>query len=481
MKLYNTLSRQVEEFTPLSKDEVTIYSCGPTVYDRVHIGNLSAFITADLLRRTLNSVGYKTKHVMNFTDVDDKTINRSQKLYPDENPQAALHNLTEDCIESFLNDNHKIGNDNSAFNFIRATDPQSIEAMQQIIRDLHQQGFAYIADDGVYFDIAHYKDSGQKYGQLIDISEQSLSSERIQNDEYAKESIHDFALWKTQKDNEPAWDFIIDGRDLTGRPGWHIECSAMSRLAIGQPFDIHTGGIDLIFPHHENEIAQSTATSTDSTYARYFVHNQHILIDGKKMSKSLNNFFTLDDLENRSIDPLAFRLLVLQSHYRKPTNFTFDNIQAAKNRLMRWRSIAERRWQTHDTLEDDSLKDDRYDVNGIILAASHAAKESLSDDLNSPEALARLDQAFDAIESSPLERLQSSALQQLFQWIDETLGLQLIESTPDVNDEQKRLLVERQRAREEHNWTESDRLRDELKQQGIDILDSASSSIWRRS
>lgn len=477
IKLYNSLSKNVEEFTP-SDDIVSIYSCGPTVYDHAHIGNLSAFIFADILRRTLVANDLDVKHVMNFTDVDDKTIKRSKNDHPDLDPKDALSKTTQHFTEIFLDDFTSVGNDKSAYTFIRATEDKTIDEMQRIIRDLHEKEIAYIADDGIYFSIDAYKKSGKTYGQLVEISTENTSKSRIANDEYDKESAHDFALWKKQSDGEPAWSFDIDGQDLSGRPGWHIECSAMSSLELGIPFHIHTGGVDLKFPHHENEIAQSTATSDDPTYAQIFMHNEHILVDGRKMSKSLGNFYTLEDLKAKKIDPLAFRLLVLQSHYRNQTNFSFDSILSATNRLKRWRDLACLRWQVHDTLIDDDSKDSRGRVNGIILSAPHSAREALNNDLSTPEALASIEIALDAIESSPVSNIQHSAIKALVTWIDDVLGLDLAKSTPDISDEQKRLIIERVRAREAKDWQKSDELRDELQSSGIDIRDTPDGSIW---
>ena len=471
IKLYNTLTRQEDTFTPLDPNLVTIYSCGPTVYDNVHIGNLSAFIAADVLRRAISAHDYPVKHVMNFTDVDDKTIKRSRADHPDMDPMDALKKLTIFYGDQFLADMKRIGNDTDAVTFIKATDEETIEGMRQLIRELLDQGFAYTADDGVYFSIDAYRKSGKKYGQLVELSEASTSNERIQNDEYDKDSLHDFSLWKVKKPGEPAWELIIDGKDLTGRPGWHLECSVMSRNGLGQPFDIHTGGIDLTFPHHENEIAQSTAGKEDPTYAQVFVHNEHILVDGKKMSKSLQNFYTLKDLEEKGVDPLAFRLLVLQSHYRKPTNFSLDNAEAAHNRLKHWRAIAALRHQTHD----DITKQQEMDPSP---AAIGAIREALGSDLNTPEALRIVDETFTFIESHGIEKVNHHTLTELLESIDEMLGLQLITSTPDISEEQKSSILKRQRAREDKDWTTSDSLRDELAEKGIIIRDTSQGPIW---
>lgn len=473
LQLHNTLTKTTEVFTPLDANNVTIYSCGPTVYDHVHIGNLSAFIAADTLRRVVSSLGYDVKHVMNFTDVDDKTIRRSRETYENLDPMEALRKLTSHYGELFLEDMATIGNDTDALTFIKAADDETIEGMRKLITELHEKGFAYIADDGVYFSIDTYKKSGKKYGQLVDITESNTSSERIQNDEYDKDSIHDFALWKVKKPGEPAWEFTLDGKDLTGRPGWHIECSVMSRHGLGQPFDIHTGGIDLAFPHHENEIAQSTAGEDDPTYAQVFVHNEHILVDGKKMSKSAKNFYTLSDLIEKGVDPLAFRLLVLQSHYRKQTNFSLENAGAAHSRLKHWRNIAALRHQTHDTLSENQPDDPSP-------AAIGAIKEALSNDLNTPEALRIIDETFSLVESRRLEHIDHRTLTELIQAIDDMLGLKLLESTPDITDDQKKLILERQRARDEKDWQKSDSLRDELFAQGIIVRDTAYGPIWEQ-
>lgn len=471
IKLYNTLTKQVETLAPLNPEQVTIYSCGPTVYDHVHIGNLSAFIAADTLRRTISAHELTVKHTMNFTDVDDKTIRRSGEQYPDLDAMDALRKLTTEYGNLFLDDMKTIGNDTSALTFIKAASETTIEGMRDMIRDLHAKGFAYVADDGVYFSVDAYKKSGKTYGQLVTITESNTNTERIQNDEYDKDSAHDFALWKTKKPGEPAWDFELDGQNLEGRPGWHIECSVMSKIELGDSFDIHTGGIDLTFPHHENEIAQSTAGRDNPIYAQLFVHNEHILVDGKKMSKSANNFYTLSDLVDKGVDPLAFRLLVLQSHYRSPTNFSLANAEAAHNRLKHWRNIAALRHQTHESIEDN------YEMDPSP-AAIGAIKEALANDLNTPEALRIIDETFAFIESHSIAKVNHHTLVELLQAIDDMLGLSLIDTTQDIRDDQKQMILERERVREEKDWAKSDELRDKLAADGIVVRDTAAGTIW---
>ena len=466
MKLHNSLTKKVEEFTPITPGTASIYSCGPTVYDHIHIGNLRAFIMADSLRRTLAAAGFKTKHTMNYTDVDDKTIKRSHQTYPDDAPEEALKTLTREYEGIFMDDMQAIGNDVDAMTFIRAT--ESIEAMQKLITELLDKDFAYIADDGVYFSIQKYKAAGKTYGQLIELNSSNTSEARINNDEYDKESVHDFALWKTKKGDEPAWEFAYKEHDLLGRPGWHIECSAMSAASLGLPFDIHTGGVDLIFPHHENEIAQSTA-ATDTAYANFFVHNEHLLVEGRKMSKSLNNFFTLRDIREKGFEPVAFRVLVLQAHYRTQLNFSWDNLEAAQNRLRSYYAMAVLQWQT-------SKSAPKYDLRSVReQLLSHAMN-----DVDTPKVLAELSGLTKLIEKGGLHESQVAEFKELLVSTDELLGLDLSEQ-PDVSDEQKELLQRRQEARDKQDWAATDALRNELTTQGITVRDTSQGQVWSRS
>lgn len=474
MKLYNTRTRQIDDIKPIDKT-VRIYSCGPTVYDYVHIGNLSAFTYADLLRRAIRASGWSVRHVMNFTDVDDKTIARSKEVYPDLEPMEALTTLTDIYQKAFLDDMAHLGNNPDELEFVSAT--KSIEGMRQLIGELYREGFAYITEDGIYFSIEKYRTSGKKYGQLSEITEARTSSARIQNDEYDKDNVHDFALWKKQKAGEPAWEFELEGRDLTGRPGWHIECSVMSVQKLGQPFDIHTGGIDLIFPHHENEIAQSTAVNGDE-YASIFFHNEHLLVDGKKMSKSLNNFYTLKDIKEKGYDPLAFRLLVIQSHYRNQSNFTWENLKAAQNRLIRLNAIADLRWNVIDTVKaHGSLGSETYQLDGDVT-------NYLLNDLNTPLALAALQGKLEVIEGIALDKgglplSDVTLFSRLMEDIDAILGLNLAKR-PDITDEQKKLIAERQKARQAKDWATSDKIRDLLHKAGITVKDTDQGPVWSR-
>lgn len=468
MKLHNTRTKQIEQLTPQAGN-FRMYSCGPTVYDHIHIGNLSSFIFADTVRRALQLSGTPVTHVMNFTDVDDKTIARSAERYPDEDPMTALLKLTSEYSDTFLRDMAAVGNDTGAMTFIKATD--SIAAMQGLVRELCAAGFAYTADDGIYFSIEAYKKAGKTYGQLTDVTVSSTSEARIQNDEYDKESAHDFALWKKQKPGEPAWEFSLHDQDFMGRPGWHLECSAMSKSALGQPFDIHTGGIDLIFPHHENEIAQSTATTDNPIYATHFAHNEHLLVDGKKMSKSLNNFHTLNDITAKGFDPLAFRLLVLQAHFSKQAHFSWENLEAAQNRLNAYRAMAVLRWQPVATAPQVTLDYERLAQTDIL--------NNVFDNLNTPEALAKISSTETTASAQLVSEDQVAGFTSYLAAIDEALGLGLLDQG-DITAEQKQLIADRQTARDAKDWAQSDELRDQLLAHGIAIRDTAYGPIWLR-
>lgn len=467
IKLHNTLSKNIEDFTPLKVDKAAIYSCGPTVYDNVHIGNLCSFIFADTLRRMLSGSGFDVKHVMNFTDVDDKTIRNSQEQYSDLEPMEALLKLTKNYGEIFLHDMAAVGNDVNAITFIKATD--SIEGMKELITNLYKNDMAYIADDGIYFSISAYTKIGKKYGQLLELSVDSTSEERINNDEYDKESVHDFALWKKQKANEPAWPFTLGSADMKGRPGWHIECSVMSSANLGQPFDIHTGGVDLIFPHHENEIAQSTATTDSNIYARYFMHNEHVLVDGNKMSKSLHNFYTLRDITEKGFEPLALRMLALQAHYRSQAHFSWDNLTAAQNRLKAYRAMAALQWQPQATGSEPAQLTSKAITERLL--------SYLQDDLDTPAALAYLSEVSSEFQTNLLSSDSIKDFKQLLSNIDELFGLDLT-TTPDLTNDQKDLIHSREQARTQNNWTKADKIRATLSEDSIGIRDTEYGTIW---
>jgi cysteinyl-tRNA synthetase len=458
IKIYNSLSKTYEEFKPINKDLVGIYSCGPTVYNNLTIGNLSAFIYADIIRRSIEINGYKVKHVMNITDIDDKTIRDSKIKFPEVDPMEALTKLTDMYTKVFLEDIKKTGIDTEKIEFISAVD--SIGEMISLTQKLLDNKIAYIADDGVYFSITKYYQAGHKYGLLQKIDTQQSKS-RVLNDEYDKTNASDFALWKKAEPGEPYFDaeFSEDSMvsKMPGRPGWHIECSAMSEKTLGVPLDIHTGGVDLKFPHHENEIAQTCGAGNEGL-ANYFVHNNHILVDGKKMSKSLGNFYTLRDLEEREYTPESFRMLILESHYHSESNFSWEILTAAQNRITNWKKYADLYWQLPNS-EDESIID--------------SINKRLADDFNTPLALKDIDEYFEKVTSNG----QSPSLNVL-EHIKSALGLDLI--AEDISPEIKKLIATRQEARNKKDWTLSDEIREELKQNNIEVRDELDNQIWSK-
>jgi cysteinyl-tRNA synthetase len=462
LRLHNSLHSRKEDFQPLS-DTVRIYSCGPTVYDHIHIGNLRGFIAADMLRRALRVNGFQVRQVMNFTDVDDKTIQRARQMHPDQEPLSALKRLTSQYSDIFMAEMEAIGNATEALSFVNATD--AMPSIQELITSLYEAGFAYMADDGIYFSIHAYQNSGQTYGRLVRVDAANTGQARIAHDEYDKDTACDFALWKIGQEGEPAWEFRLANRDMTGRPGWHIECSAMSTAQLGQPFDIHTGGVDLMFPHHENEIAQSTAGQSGE-YARYFIHNEHLLVENQKMAKSKNNFVTLPDIENRGYEPLAFRLLVLQAHYRSCLNFTWDSLDAAQRFLFDIRRLADIQFQPIADAENIDVQ----------TPAEHI-KTALADDMDTPTAIATLSQVIDATAAIPPGQVRE--FQQFITFLDGALGLDL-GARGDITDSQKTQIERRQEARAQQDYDTADAIRDELSGQGIHLRDTPYGVMWHR-
>lgn len=473
MKLYNTLTRKIDDFTPLKDGKVKLYTCGLTVYSQPHIGNWVYFIFCDILDRTLRASGYNVERVQNITDVGHLTDDGDAG--EDKMQKGALREgkTAWDVAAKYI----EIA-DHEAFDELgllrpehmpRATD--YIQQQIDFVKELEQKGFVYKIEDGIYFDTSKLDD----YGKLARLDIEGLEfGARVADT--GKKNPTDFAVWKFSPTDEKR-DMEWDSPWGKGFPGWHLECSVMAREILGDCIDIHTGGIDHIPVHHTNEIAQ-TESVTGKPFANFWVHANHMKVDGTKMSKSLGNIYTLDDITKKGYDVMAFKMLVLSKHYRTEGNFTWEILEATNNRLKRWQNIATLRHQINDTLENDDDKDASYDINGQILAAPHAALEALQNDLNTPEALARLERIFDAIEKSPLAKLQQSALTELFEWIDDTLGLRLLTSTPDISDDEKLLLLKRANARAAKDWHLADQLRAELVSRNIIVRDTLYDQIW---
>lgn len=475
MKLHNTLTGTLDELTPLSDDSVSLYTCGLTVYSQPHIGNWVAYIYWDLLERTLQAIGYKVTRVQNITDVGHLTDDGDAG--EDKMQEGALKegktawDIAQQYIDIANHEAYELLGLLRPTHMPRATDyiPQQVDFVKQ----LEEKGFAYTIKDGVYFDTSKLKN----YGKLARLDIDGLQfGARVADT--GKKNPTDFALWKfspTGQKRDMEWESPWG----KGFPGWHLECSVMARELLGDQIDIHTGGIDHIPVHHTNEIAQ-TESLTGKPFAALWAHANHMKVDGTKMSKSLDNIYTLEDIVAKGFSVQAFKLLVLSKHYRTEGNFSWEILESASNRLNRWRNIAALRWQIHDTLNDDDEKDNLHDVNGVMLSASHSMLESLQNDLNTPEAFAKLEHAFDKIESAPLSHLQHSALLQLIESIDSLFGLALMDTTPDIPDEAKKTIIERARARDAKEWEQSDEFRDELEQNyQISVLDTPSGALWR--
>ncbi|MGQ9663114.1 MAG: cysteine--tRNA ligase, partial [Kiritimatiellia bacterium] len=369
MRLFNTLTRTVEELVPLEGNHVRLYTCGPTVYDYAHIGNFRAYVFEDILRRTLKYAGYRVTQVMNLTDVDDKTIRGARSA------GVSLAEFTRKYKEAFFQDLRAL-NIEAAEHYPAAT--EHIAEMITLIERLFERGLAYKAEDGsVYYNVRRFPG----YGKLAHLDLTGLRpGARVSHDDYDKENIADFALWKAwdEQDGDVAWDTPW-GR---GRPGWHIECSAMSMKYLGESFDIHTGGVDNIFPHHENEIAQSEG-ATGKPFVKYWLHCEHLRVQGQKMSKSLGNFYTLRDLLNRGYSGRELRYVLLSAHYRQSLNFTFEAVEAARGALAR---LDDFRSRLSELAGSASAEGD----SPWVRRARTDFREALEDDLNTPRALAVL-------------------------------------------------------------------------------------------
>ena len=426
MRIYNTLSKKIEEFEPIG-ETVGIYTCGPTVYDYMHIGNLRTFLLADVFERALRFDGFKLKTVQNITDIDDKIIRKANER------GIGIAELSQEYEKFFKEDIAKV-------NILpKDENPHAttyITKMQDYILELIKKGFAYVEKDGsVYFDISEFK----AYGKLSGIEAANLKTgTRVLSDEYSKDDVQDFALWKGEEKDQIGWASPWGW----GRPGWHIECSVMSQENLGDTIDIHMGGIDLVFPHHENEIAQSEA-KTGRQFVKYWIHGAHILVDGKKMSKSLGNFYRLKDVTDKGIDPFVLRYLYLQTHYRQEMNFTWDALEAAETALGKLRKKYADSVSGNGELPPEFL-------------------EAINDDLNLPRALAVVWENIDSLSRESLDK------------IDEVLGLNLsaIEEEVEVSSEIKELVDKREALRKSGNYIEADRVRSEIEEKGFILEDS---------
>lgn len=483
LKLHNTLTKKLDTFSPINEGKVMLYTCGPTVYDYPHVGNWAAYIYWDVLVRVLLANGYRVNRVMNITDVGhlvsdaDEGEDKLEKGAAREGKTA--WEIAEFYAEDFLTGMQKLGLI-APEHVVRATD--FIEQQIDLVRTLKEKGYTYQTTDGIYYDTAKFPTYADFAG--LDLAAQKAGA-RVEANEQ-KHNPSDFALWKfTPRDQkrDMEWETPHDllelpGDDIVmGFPGWHLECSTMAMSILGPTIDIHTGGIDHIPVHHTNEIAQSEAAS-GQRFANYWLHNNHLKIDGGKVSKSLNNGYTLQDLEERGYNALDLRMFILQGQYTNEGNFTFDNLTAAKHRLANWRSYAALIHQTHDRLEHDSKKNDDTDKYVSLIAGAAALREALNNNLNTPEAFRIIDESFSKLDGKSLDQIHHHGLVSFIDAIDELLGLQLASSTPDIDDTSKRMVLERERARENKDWQSSDDLRDQLLKKGIVVRDTPTGTIW---
>ena len=462
LKFYNTPNRKLEEFHPINPKNVKIYTCGPTVYASPHIGNWVAFIYWDILVRTLRLNGYNVTRTMNITDVghlvsdEDDGEDKLEKGARREGKTA--WEVAEFYTAEFLNGMREL-NLVKPENLSKATDfiPEQIK----IIEELSKKGFTYETSDGIYFDTAKFP----RYANFAHLDLDNLKAGARINFNPEKRNLSDFALWKWSPEDQKRdmeWEF----RGRMGFPGWHLECSAIAINTLGETIDIHTGGIDHIPVHHTDEIAQSE-TFTGKTFSNYWLHCNHMKSEGQKISKSLGNGFNLEELKSRGFSPIDFKMFVLQSQYQTESDFNFENLQAAKNRLKNWQNVANMRWQ---------IKGSEGEIPS--LAAKNAILEEINENLDTPKALAKIDEVFGEIIKANPEKLNHQNLIELLEFIDDLLGLNLLGSTPDIPDEIKQKIIERNAARTEKDWVKSDKIRDELLSKNIVLRDTPKKSFW---
>ncbi len=467
LRLHNTLSGREEEFAPLEDNRVRMYTCGPTVYDYAHIGNYRTFVFQDVLRRFLKYKGYQLRHVMNITDVDDNTIRNAKAA------GLSLREYTDRYSQAFLEDIEKLRLEKPDL-IVRATD--HIPQMVELIQKLEAKGLAYRSDGSIYFRLSGFP----RYGKLSNLDTSGiLAGARVDVEKYDKEHPRDFALWKASKDGEPGWETPL-GR---GRPGWHIECSAMSMKYLGESFDIHTGGIDLVFPHHENEIAQSEG-ATGKPFVRFWLHCEHLIVDGRKMSKSLGNYYTLRDLLSQGHDPETVRYLLAAVPFRKPLNFTFDGVRQAAASIERLRNFRLRlRTEKLPAGEDPQAAE-------VVRCAVSDFEAALDDNLNTAAALGVV---FDAVrelntaaDAGRFASGNAAAALELLERFDRIFAVLDTEAEQRETEEMARLVQEveekvqqRVAARQARDFATADRIRKELLEKGVIVEDTKEGARWK--
>ncbi|WP_265446889.1 cysteine--tRNA ligase [Acetivibrio straminisolvens] len=464
MRLYNTLTRRKEEFHPIDEKEVKMYSCGPTVYNYFHIGNARPFIIFDTLRRYLEYKGYNVKFVQNFTDIDDKMIKRANE------EGITVKELADKFINEYFVDARGLGIKEATIH-PRAT--ENIDAIIEMIKKLEEKGFAYNVDGDVYFSAKRF----EEYGKLSHQSLEDLElGSRIDVNERKKDPM-DFALWKAQKPGEPAWDSPWG----KGRPGWHIECSAMANRYLGETIDVHSGGQDLVFPHHDNEIAQSEAAN-GKPFARYWLHNGFINVDGEKMAKSKGNFFTVRDIA-KTFDYEVIRFFMLSAHYRSPINFSAELLEQAKNGLERIYNCIDNLEYLKEHAQVDKMTESERELEKRLLEIKAKFIEAMDDDINTADAIAAV---FDIVKevntnvnanSNPSKEIIDYS-HSLIKELGGVLGIAQKSRQKSIDSEIQELIDRRQQARKEKDWKTADEIRDKLKEMGIILEDTPQGVKW---
>lgn len=465
MELYNTLTRKKEPFTPIAGPSVGLYTCGLTVYSQPHIGNWVAYIYWDILQRTLEASGYTVNRVQNITDVghltSDEDAGEDKMLKGAIREGMTAWQVAEKYIDIA---------DHEAYSLLKLIRPKHmprateyIAQQAAFVEKLTQKGFTYEIADGIYFDTSKLK----QYGELARLDIKGLRF-GVRVADSGKKHPTDFAVWKfssLEEKRDMEWKSPGSSGKM-GFPGWHLECSVMAQEILGDQIDIHTGGIDHIPVHHTNEIAQTEAI-TGKQFARFWVHANHIKVNGTKMSKSLGNIYTLQDIVDKGYDLDAFKLLVLSKHYRTEGNFTWEILDASQNRLSRWREVADLAWQQHlATTAPQSISQ----IKSVLLQA-------LQDDLNTPEFISLIDNIMGKIEQF---QFSEDFIHQIADTVQSLLGIDILNGKHDITNEQKDLLKLRQQARENQNWHEADRLRDKLETAGITVRDTGRGQVWSR-
>jgi cysteinyl-tRNA synthetase len=467
LRFYNSLTKKKEAFKPINDNEVRMYTCGPTVYDFAHIGNFRAYVFEDLLRRYLKFKGFKVIQVMNLTDVDDKTIKGARSK------GISLEEFTEKFKKAFFEDLKTLNIEKAEF-YPEAT--KTIPEMVELIKKLLAKGFAYKGEDNsIYFSIKKFKDYGKLSG--FKISELKEGA-RVKQDEYEKENARDFALWKaySKEDGNVFWETELG----KGRPGWHIECSAMSMKHLGEHFDIHTGGIDNKFPHHENEIAQSEA-ATGKKFVNFWLHCSHLIVDGKKMSKSLGNFYTLRDLLSKGFSPLVIRFVLLSTNYRNELNFTEKSLKEAESVLDKFNELISKLKIIKEKETQKPKK--KIAVEPLINEARNSFEDALDDDLNISLGLTRLFEFMKKInkliDENALTKNDAEKILFFLKRINSVLGVMDFQEKA-LDEKLMALIEEREKARKEKNWKKADEIRELLRKNGIELSDTKDGVRWKK-